>query len=193
MDAVNGWNTYYPGKIDLLYSANDWEGLDYFLQKVKDQAKPEQEIIIDISCHGSGQTGLLGLCDEEQDHWKDASLGLVVNHIRQFLPEERVTLILDACYAPLVYEHSLRTYYTTHTATVWTETYDEKDIPFPVYGIRESKPNLFRLTLESYLAKDFELITDLRQFDDPFLPVEHDLISKYKMNLKFHNLDNKIK
>lgn len=181
-DFVIGWKKYFTKRhIDLLYPSGNFNEFDKFLKVVRQEAGT-RAIIIDLSVHGSDTSGLLCTTTNGRK-WGYCNLGYIVNRIRANLHEEKVTLVLEACYAPTVFMKGLRTFISFHGKDAVTEVY-EGDLPFPIYGLAVSEPSYCRLALEDYLHKKHQVVIDLRKYDDPYELIPHqDLLDQNKLLL----------
>jgi len=153
-----GYEIFWPSlNVDCLYLAMDWEHFDDFLRKVKKEAGG-RPIELDIECHGD-KALLLQYPDARTGEMvtKSTTMGYVINHIERYLGRERVTLIMECCYAGSVYKTTIRQN---------KEGENCNHIPqFPVYGNSFNHMNLNNLVYIQYKTRCHRYFEDLRAFE----------------------------
>lgn len=142
---------------DVLVVGKDWRYLDEFLKKTQDKFNNDsEELLIDISCHGSAKNGMLYL-----DGKHKTSMGSVIKHVEDFFPNRpNLTLVFESCYAGRCYKLTSR-------------GNKDADLPggittppsFPVYGIDDTMPNAGNLQYLSYINHDTTYQMDIREYE----------------------------
>lgn len=148
------WPTINP---DLLVVAFDWDHFDDFLRTIKKQARG-RKIEIDIECHGDDQL-MLQYPDARAGLMVTAptTMGYIVNHIERILGKEKVTLILECCYAGKVYKNSIRNN---------KEGENCNHVPqFPIYGGSFNHMSLNNLIYLQYVTKCHRYFEDVRTYE----------------------------
>lgn len=152
------WEKYHP---NLYFTAKDFDDLPIFLDRVKNQIKPGQELILDIDCHGS-EDGLLYIHYEafNNEYLYSCTVGALLNKIKEakLKPSK---MYLEACYSQICMETSLSVPVSFSYSGNIYEPYKYKTINYPVYGVGTC-PNISNLIYlqDKYGVKPY--FTDLR-------------------------------
>lgn len=178
------WEKYKP---NLYYTAKDFSDLAPFLQMVKEKLHPGQELILDIDCHGS-EDGMLYIQYDafQQDYTYTSTLGGLLNNIQDsgLKPSK---LFLEACYARIVAETSLKpnirpAYYSPGDNL---EDYRYSSIDYPIYGIGVC-PNISNLQWLSEHYQVMPFTEDLRDsIGKPIEKGDNSIILEYQVRQAF--------
>jgi hypothetical protein len=176
---LSGWRRIRP---DFVRSIDDWQTLEPILQEVRRQAG-NREVILDIDCHGSPDSGLMALSYKayNKDFSNFASVGYVVNKIyKAFGRSSKLTVLLEICHPQFCYNRTLKTKIDLDSEDCHVQSFI-KDVPWPIYGISnphkdhtKSPANWNNSVLMSVATNHTQYIQDLRKdYGKPVRPVEN--------------------
>lgn len=161
----NEWDELKP---DIKVTAKDWRYLDEFLKKTQKKYYnyEDDELVIDIDCHGDPDTGELVI----SNHAK-TSMGSVLKRIQEFFPERRnMVVIFESCFAGRCYKMGIRGMVNSYLPGS-CDTAPE----FPVYGERADLANIGLLAYLQYAFKIHPWLRDLRTYESAQLEPVKDI------------------
>lgn len=151
------WKDYTP---DLYFESKSWANLDYFLQVVKIQSAG-RPIVLDIDCHGGAYNGMLSTDREGSD---ECSSGWLIKHIDKQLHGTNLIVLLEACYARITIEKTLRPGVIVETADLHVDRFEGYP-EFPIFGVGRS-PNYDNLMYLQYRHNLYNYREDERLYID---------------------------
>lgn len=142
----------------------NWSDLDDHLAKIKALAG-NRPIILEMQVHGDDYLIIdesVKLPGGEIHLARKASMGFLVNHIEKNLPIDRLTVIMDTCFAPSVYKNTIR----NNNYQFGTFTENCYHVPtFPIYGINQNIISWNNVVFLQYLFGVPANFTDLRKYE----------------------------
>ena len=148
--------------VDFLMVGNTWDDFKIFCMEVQKRSKGAG-VLVDIDCHGSD---LLYMQYEGKDCIEKtyvASMGYILNQLREHLKGQVLELDVEACNAGRVYRQTIRNNKPKHEAGDIIENYDEIP-PYPIYGVGEGS-NWSNSIFQQRIHNAQIVIYDLRQFE----------------------------
>lgn len=146
------WIKEHPA---ILVKADSWRYLEEFLYRASYSFYDDEELIIDIDCHGDPKTGQLALADGSR-----TSMGSVLERINYYFPNRNnMVVIFEACYAGRCYK------LTSRGGSGYLPGGIKSPPRYPIYGIEDRYSNFNNMSYLQYKKHLPVIIRDLREYE----------------------------